>query len=105
MEERSVCPKTICTGTHLPQNIESTKFPHLTTLGPLEQQGLVAQHSKGHPLTFGNTGGEGSFTQQVHCEYIGGSETIRPDFTQQAHARYFLKVPINLPSKNPPGKM
>ena len=53
MEERFVCPKTICTGTHLPQNIESTKFPHLTALGPLEQQGLVARHPKGHPLTFG----------------------------------------------------
>ena len=35
------------------------------------------------------TGGKGSFTQRVHCEYIGGSETICPDFTQQAHARYF----------------
>ena len=53
----------------------------------------------------GLTGGEGSFTQGVHCEYIGGSETIGPDITQQAHGRHFFKIPTNLPSKNPPGKV
>ena len=52
-----------------------------------------------------NTGGEGSLTQQVHCEFIVSSETICPNFTQQVHAGYFLKVPTNSPPKNPPGKV
>ena len=50
------------------------------------------------------TGGKGSLTQQAHCEFIVGSETIRPHFTWWVHAGYFLKVPTNSPPKNPPGK-
>ena len=51
-----------------------------------------------------DTGGKGSLTRQVHCEFMVGSETIRPHFTQWVHAGFFLKVPTNLPPKNPPGK-
>ena len=51
------------------------------------------------------TGGKGSLTQGVHCEFMVGSETIRPHFTQQVHGGYFLKVPTNSPSKNPPDKV
>jgi len=50
------------------------------------------------------TGGKGSLTWQVHCEFIVGSETIHPHFTQWVHAGFFSKVPSNLPPKNPPGK-
>ena len=38
------------------------------------------------------TGGKGSITQWVHAEYIVGSETIRPPFTQQVRGGYFLKI-------------
>ena len=31
--------------------------------------------------------------------YIVSFETIRPHFTQQVHAGYFLKLPIDLPSE------
>ena len=50
------------------------------------------------------TGGEGSITQQVHAEYMVGSETIRPHFTQRVHSGYFLKVPINSLPICPVGK-
>ena len=53
----------------------------------------------------GVTGGKGSLTQGVHCEFMVGSETIRPHFTQRVHGGYFQKVPTNLPSKNPPDKV
>ena len=54
MEKRSVSVLVVYTYTHLPQGVESTKFPPLTltALGPLEQQGLVARNPKGGPLTF-----------------------------------------------------
>ena len=51
------------------------------------------------------TGGKGSLTQEVHCESIASSETMCPHFTQRVHAGYFLKVPINSPLENPPGKV
>jgi len=52
-----------------------------------------------------DTGGKGSLTQQAHCEFIVGSETIRPHFTWWVHAGYFLKVPTNLTQKYPVGKI
>ena len=52
-----------------------------------------------------HTGGKGSITQQVHGEFMVSSETICSHFTQWVHAGYFLKVPTNSPSKNPPGKV
>ena len=52
-----------------------------------------------------DTGGKGSLTLQVWCEFIVSSETICPHFTQQVHAGCFLKVPTNSPSKNAPGKV
>jgi len=51
-----------------------------------------------------DTGGKGSLTWQVHCEFMVGSETICSHFTQWIHAGFFSKVPSNLPPKNPPGK-
>jgi len=52
----------------------------------------------------GDTGGEGSLTQWVCCGYIVGSGAIRPHYTQWVHAEYFMKEPINSPTKNPVGK-
>ena len=52
-----------------------------------------------------NTGGKGSITRRVHGEFMVSSETIRSHFTQWVHAEYFLKVPTNSPSENPPGKV
>jgi len=44
------------------------------------------------------TGGEGQYTQWVHCELIVGSEIIRPAHTQQVNGGHFYKVPSTIPS-------
>ena len=49
------------------------------------------------------TGGKGVVTQWVHCELIVSSESICSQRTHQAHDEFLLKVPINLPIKNPAG--
>ena len=46
----------------------------------------------------GNTGGKGSITQWVHAEYMEGSETIHPTFTQWVRGGYFSKVPTKVPT-------
>jgi len=48
-----------------------------------------------------DTGGKESLTQQVHCGYIVGSGAICPHYTQWVHGEYFMKEPINSPTKNP----
>ena len=50
-----------------------------------------------------STGGKGVFTWWAHGEFIVSSETIHPPITHQAHAGYFLKEFINLPTWYPPG--
>ena len=50
------------------------------------------------PQRFSNTGGKGSITQWVHAEYMEGSETIRPTFTQWVRGGYFSKVPTKVPT-------
>jgi len=45
-----------------------------------------------------DTGGEGQYNQWVHCEFIVGSETIRPAHTQQVSGGHFQKVPSTKPS-------
>ena len=50
------------------------------------------------------TGGEGQYTQWVHCELIVGSETICPAHTQRVNSGHIQKVPTHLPSPNPGGK-
>ena len=35
------------------------------------------------------TGGEGSFTQWVHCEFVVSLEAIRPVITQQVCGEFF----------------
>ena len=44
------------------------------------------------------TGGKGSITQWVHAEYMEGSETICPAFTQWVRGGYFSKVPTKVPT-------
>ena len=44
------------------------------------------------------TGGKGSITQWVHVEYMEGSETICPTFTQWVRGGYFSKVPTKVPT-------
>ena len=44
------------------------------------------------------TGGKGSITQWVHAEYMEGSETIHPTFTQWVRGGYFSKVPTKVPT-------
>ena len=51
-----------------------------------------------------HTGGEGQYTQWVHCELIMGSETICPAHTQQVNGGHLQKVPTHLPSLNPVGR-
>ena len=60
---------------------------------------------KAHPLVVRReavlkalTGGKGSITQWIHAEYMEGSETIRPTFTQQVRGGYFSKVPTKVPT-------
>ena len=48
-----------------------------------------------------NTGGEGQYTQWVHCELIVGSETICPAHIQRVNSGHIWKVPTNLPSEIP----
>ena len=53
------------------------------------------------PSYFGSlvlTGGKGSITQWVHIEYMEGSETIHPTFTQWVRGGYFSKVPTKVPT-------
>ena len=50
------------------------------------------------PQHFYNTGGKGSITQWVHAEYMEGSETIHPAFTQWVRGGYFSKVPTKVPT-------
>ena len=45
-----------------------------------------------------HTGDKGSITQWVHAEYMEGSETIRPTFTQWVRGGYFSKVPTKVPT-------
>ena len=45
-----------------------------------------------------HTGGKGSITQWVHAEYMVGSETIHPSFTQWVRGGYFSKVPTKVPT-------
>jgi len=53
---------------------------------------------------FAHTGGEGQYTQWVHCELIVGSETIRLAHIQWVNGGHFQKVPTHSPSPNPAGK-
>ena len=46
----------------------------------------------------GGTGGKGSITQWVHAEYMVGSETICPTFTQWVRGGYFPKVTTKVPT-------
>ena len=45
-----------------------------------------------------DTGGEGSFTQWVHCEFIVSFEAIRLVITQQVCGEFFQKVPTKVPT-------
>ena len=45
-----------------------------------------------------DTGGKGSTTQWVHAEYMEGSESIHPAFTQWVRGGYFSKVPTKVPT-------
>ena len=45
-----------------------------------------------------DTGGKGSITQWVHTEYMEGSKTIHPAFTQWVRGGYFSKVPTKVPT-------
>ena len=56
------------------------------------------------PEAFRDTGGEGQYTQWVHCEFIVGSETIHPAHTQGVNSGHIQKVPTHSPSPNPAGK-
>lgn len=54
MEKKSVYHETkFILVLILPQGVPTAKFPPLTALGPLEQQGLVARDPEGRPITFG----------------------------------------------------
>ena len=44
------------------------------------------------------TGGKGSITQWVHVEYMEGSETVCPTFTQWVRGGHFSKVPTKVPT-------
>ena len=43
----------------------------------------------GRNTPFLSTGGEGSLTQWVHCEFVVSFETIRPVITQQVCGEFF----------------
>ena len=45
------------------------------------------------------TGDKGLIIQWVHAEFMVGSETIRPTFTQWVKGGYFSKVPTKVPTR------
>ena len=54
------------------------------TVGVVEGVGMTID-----VLELGVTGGEGSFTQWVHCEFVVSLEAIRPVITQQVCGEFF----------------
>ena len=56
------------------------------------------------PKGSSDTGGEGQYTQWIHCELIVGSETIHLAHAQRVNSGHIQKVPTHLPSPNPGGK-
>ena len=59
----------------------------------------LAQVTLGLARALTVTGGKGENTQQVHWEFIEGSETNRLPFTQQVRGGYFSKVPTGVPTR------
>ena len=80
--ERLVC----CCRDHL-----LSLAPHFT---PGEEEEVVKETEEEGT----DTGGKGSITQWVYAEYMEGSETIRPTFTQWVKGGYFSKVPTKVPA-------
>ena len=56
---------------------------------PLTEAGSEGLLRRLQARVFGDTGGEGSFTQWVHCEYVVSFEAIRPVITQQVCGEFF----------------
>jgi len=79
--------------TGAPTMLTSKPFPHSTQMMAPETPATLP----------GFTGGEGQFTQWVHCEFVVGFETIRLAHTQQVSSERFQKVPTNSPNPNPAG--
>ena len=68
---------------HLPSSLT---YPQARPLS------LVVQGStwgEGFPPSTTHTGGEGSFTQWVHCEFVVSLEAIRPVITQQVCGEFY----------------
>ena len=59
---------------------------------------MMLGEGDGKMLVMAGTGGKGSITQWVHAEYMEGSETICPTFTQWVRGGYLSKVPTKVPS-------
>ena len=89
--------RTLPNPVRVPDNVIHSVV--LTTLmeGPVQPwQCLV--WSETSPPRYSHTGGKGSITQWVHAEYMEGSETICPTFTQWVRGGYFSKVPTKVPT-------
>ena len=79
------------------------KEPDVTSVDPMEGilgdlSNISSVFSSRENEERGYTGGKGSITQWVHAEYMEGSETIHPTFTQWVRGGYFLKVPTKVPT-------
>ena len=72
-------------------------YCHATRLRPPALNAL-AIHTTGTLRIVDVTGGKGSITQWVNAEYMEGSETICPTFTQWVRGGYFSKVPAKVPT-------
>ena len=79
----------LCYG--LDQGVELPSVPQ--TPSPLT---MATPSPLSSPCPF--TGGEGSLTQWVHCEFVVSFEAIRPVITQRVCSEFFSKVPTKVPT-------
>ena len=71
---------------HVKEDRTCGQFPVLyASLGP---GGSLGQGNAFHRVVL-HTGGEGSFTQWVHCEFVVSFEAICPVITQQVCGEFF----------------
>ena len=62
---------------------------HFHVLTPGSESSVVLARGANYRLLSSHTGGKGSFTQWVHCEFVVSFEAIRPVITQQVCGEFF----------------
>ena len=71
--------------TKLTRVVDSGSMVNMISVKKLEESGLPSIPLKGRTVT----GGEGTLTQWVHCEFVMSFEAIRLVITQQVCGEFF----------------